>query len=869
MPSSQNNPDLTLMLELKTQLGDLDKISVEFRQAKAEAQSFGSLVREGLGIGKGLDVVRQATTLLKDTMVSSFKEAIRYAQALADQIDQVGKRAGISATGYQVLERSIKQAGGSAESMISALETMKRALAQAGDARSGPALALAQIGLTAKQLEGLPIEQQLEQIARGLMRVSNEQQRAAIATTVFGQNSASLNTVLNEMGTRGFGALARETEHTVGLLQDDLAKAIKTASDQADAAQQKFDKLLAPFVLKATEANAAFNRLKAGLASAVTETPGTTAAVAGGVGASALAIGAAASGGLGSAEAWGMLAGTVMAKASLTVAPIWASIGGLIAAGVLTGMIESSLFQAAEINRDAKKETEDSQDDQRRSLSAYLKNSRDQTTVDRTRTEASRRARSYLARSGETDDTDERERLMGLSRTYSLIAANARLHGQEIVAANQALDKQNSAAATAAALAAQQAEAIRVMVADREKNVELERQLDFVTASPEKKLHLLYAEIELINTQHDTLAKVAASATELQAIEADRTAKLKALTQETNRLVDEIAAKGPDIRGMKGDRLPADTGLPPTSSSDDALPEPEKPAKPVDTPASKEGTEPATPNTAKPEGLFAAWQAWRDNLGSTSKQMANALTSTLGNAVSSLSDGLVGLIEKTKTWGDVGRSMGQLLLHSIVQLGAQMLVTQGIQTALTTLHIGGEAAKTAATVAGSAARSTAVVAEAGTVATATGIAAVFRSIMDLGIIAGPLVFVGVVAGLISLVHGMAKGFSAGGYTGDGGKYEPAGVVHRGEYVLPSEVVTRVGRPSLDALRFGRAMPGMLSTSASIAAGNSAGYVTTAAKPQVYLFRADTAAEFDAMRRTPEWDVHVVDTVRRNRGELLG
>lgn len=34
------------------------------------------------------------------------------------------------------------------------------------------------------------------------------------------------------------------------------------------------------------------------------------------------------------------------------------------------------------------------------------------------------------------------------------------------------------------------------------------------------------------------------------------------------------------------------------------------------------------------------------------------------------------------------------------------------------------------------------------------------------------------------------GFAAGGYTGAGGKYEPAGIVHRGEYVFPAEVVSR-------------------------------------------------------------------------------
>lgn len=34
------------------------------------------------------------------------------------------------------------------------------------------------------------------------------------------------------------------------------------------------------------------------------------------------------------------------------------------------------------------------------------------------------------------------------------------------------------------------------------------------------------------------------------------------------------------------------------------------------------------------------------------------------------------------------------------------------------------------------------------------------------------------------------GYSAGGYTGAGGKYEPAGIVHRGEYVVPKEQVNQ-------------------------------------------------------------------------------
>lgn len=44
------------------------------------------------------------------------------------------------------------------------------------------------------------------------------------------------------------------------------------------------------------------------------------------------------------------------------------------------------------------------------------------------------------------------------------------------------------------------------------------------------------------------------------------------------------------------------------------------------------------------------------------------------------------------------------------------------------------------------------------------------------------------------------GYSEGGYTGRGGKYEPAGIVHRGEYVIPKKDVDQsTGLPNLNAL----------------------------------------------------------------------
>lgn len=71
-------------------------------------------------------------------------------------------------------------------------------------------------------------------------------------------------------------------------------------------------------------------------------------------------------------------------------------------------------------------------------------------------------------------------------------------------------------------------------------------------------------------------------------------------------------------------------------------------------------------------------------------------------------------------------------------------------------------------------------------------------------------------------------FYTGGYTGPGGKYEPAGIVHRGEYVIPKQDVNQAtGLPYADAL--GRLMGGLPSRSSAPAASSSgSGGVTTVA-----------------------------------------
>lgn len=66
------------------------------------------------------------------------------------------------------------------------------------------------------------------------------------------------------------------------------------------------------------------------------------------------------------------------------------------------------------------------------------------------------------------------------------------------------------------------------------------------------------------------------------------------------------------------------------------------------------------------------------------------------------------------------------------------------------------------------------------------------------------------ASIVSNIQSIgAVGFASGGYTGPGGKYQPAGIVHKGEYVFDQASTNRLGVSQLEALRNGQPLDATL------------------------------------------------------------
>ncbi|QSR34761.1 hypothetical protein CFI10_07085 [Marinobacterium iners] len=124
--------------------------------------------------------------------------------------------------------------------------------------------------------------------------------------------------------------------------------------------------------------------------------------------------------------------------------------------------------------------------------------------------------------------------------------------------------------------------------------------------------------------------------------------------------------------------------------------------------------------------------------------------------------------------GNVARTVAIDMISALIRLGVQYLVNQALGTAATTAMM---AQQTLA---------------ASQVALAWAPAAALASLASFGANAAGANAALVSTNAMAMALAMPAGFANGGYTGPGSKYEPAGIVHAGEYVQPQERMREPG-----------------------------------------------------------------------------
>lgn len=173
---------------------------------------------------------------------------------------------------------------------------------------------------------------------------------------------------------------------------------------------------------------------------------------------------------------------------------------------------------------------------------------------------------------------------------------------------------------------------------------------------------------------------------------------------------------------------------------------------------------------------------------SISGQFVNTIQGSLESMSAMVGQIVVGTTTLAKGWWNVGK----MAVQSIVQMVGQYVAAKVAMAAVDSVFTAKKNAENASlAVSGAAAGVGQSAAQGGWI----------------GVLIYAGVFAAVMAAMTALAAAAVGGYAEGGYTGAGGKYEAAGIVHRGEFVMPQETVNRLGVSNLEAIAAGQAPSG--------------------------------------------------------------
>lgn len=168
--------------------------------------------------------------------------AERFASQLErlDSLADMSQRLGVSADSLQVFQRAIQLSGGEVEGLDKSLVTLRRNLGDAAMGQGGAVKALERLGLNAKELAKVGLDDAFKSVISELSKIENPTIRAAEASDVFGKSAANLAGLMDSQGA----SLRQATKEmkAYGTEVDKNAKAIDAAvqaKERTELAQQK------------------------------------------------------------------------------------------------------------------------------------------------------------------------------------------------------------------------------------------------------------------------------------------------------------------------------------------------------------------------------------------------------------------------------------------------------------------------------------------------------------------------------------------------------------------------------------------------------------------------------------------------------
>tara|TARA_R100000951_G_scaffold90032_2_gene78180 strand:- start:3130 stop:4989 length:1860 start_codon:yes stop_codon:yes gene_type:complete len=190
-------------------------------------------------MGGGLTTLAKGFTTLSVGAVSALAAITRAGLASADALGKTADKLGILPEKLQALQRAGELTGVSVNTTNMALQRMVRRVAEAAQGTGEAAGALGTLGLSAKELAALPVDQQFSRIADAMGKTANQGERVRLAMKLFDSEGVALVNTL-KLGSEGLQQIYDDMEAAGQILSAIDVKKIEQANDSITMAKGNF-----------------------------------------------------------------------------------------------------------------------------------------------------------------------------------------------------------------------------------------------------------------------------------------------------------------------------------------------------------------------------------------------------------------------------------------------------------------------------------------------------------------------------------------------------------------------------------------------------------------------------------------------------
>lgn len=214
-----------------------ENVNIVIRAFDKTQKGFGGAI-------KGLQAVAGKVINLKNALVglvgaAGFGALIKQGLATGDQLAKTADKIGVTTEALSGLRFAAELTGVSAGTMDMAMQRLTRRVSEAANGTGEAVGALLELGINAKELEQLPLDQQMNVIADSMKNVESQSDKVRLAMKLFDSEGVALvNTLAG--GSSGLIDMAAQAEHLgLTLTRVDTAQ-IEQANDSITKAKGVF-----------------------------------------------------------------------------------------------------------------------------------------------------------------------------------------------------------------------------------------------------------------------------------------------------------------------------------------------------------------------------------------------------------------------------------------------------------------------------------------------------------------------------------------------------------------------------------------------------------------------------------------------------